>query len=117
MKIAKITLLALFTLLSFNTVKAVDTEKTNTTNNSSPEKKPRKSSSVVFTIDMYQIDHTLYFNPNYEGCEFNITIDGNVVYTGIIDEEGIVTLPDYFVGDFDVILDFYGCILTSSITL
>ncbi len=118
MKTIKFNLYLLITLLAFcgkvSAAEGFDNPNAGTTE---PEKLPRNTLLVELSIDMYQIDHTLYFNPDYVGSQFDLEVNGRVIYTGIIDEEGIVTLPDYFVGDFDVILDFYGCILTSSITL
>ena len=122
---AKFNLFILFTLLSFNTVKAFDSNDTDSSSSSSlssnedePKKGPRKSRRVSLTINMYQVDHTLYFNPEYVGCEFELSIDGKVVYVGIIeDKDGVVTLPNYLTGDFDVNLNFGGQNLTSTISL
>lgn len=59
----------------------------------------------ILTPEVYIDDYTLIFDTSFEGLSVELLQDDEVVYSGIIDENGEVVLPDYLVGEYE--LRFY----------
>ena len=55
-------------------------------------------------ISAIQSDHAFTFAEYLAGETIEIVSDGTVVYTSIIGEDGMVTVPDNLVGDFTLVL-------------
>lgn len=55
-------------------------------------------------ISATQSDHIFTFAEYLAGETIEIVSDGTVVYTSIIGEDGMVTVPDNLVGDFTLVL-------------
>ena len=67
-------------------------------NNNSKGTKPR---SPIAPIYVEQNDYTLSFDESCIGCSVTLIDDeDNIVYTDIVDENGIVELPNNLSGDY-----------------
>ena len=66
------------------------------------DKTPKPRTPMVIP-DVYIDDYTLTFDESCIGCPLTlIDEDDNIVYTTIIDETGIVELPDTLSGIFEI---------------
>ncbi len=86
--------------------------KNNTHSNGGPHRSPEPSVIVIIN------DTYIEFDTLYSGC--NVTIidsDGLTVYSLIIDENGIISLPDNIEGIFELQLYVYDDIYTGEIEL
>lgn len=60
----------------------------------------------AYIPSVYLEDTTLSFEASCIGCTITLLQNHNAVFTAIIDEDGIVVLPDYLFGVYELQLQF-----------
>lgn len=60
---------------------------------------PKRPRIPAYIPSVYLEDTTLSFEASCIGCTITLLQNNNVVFTAIIDEDGIVVLPDYLFGE------------------
>ncbi len=66
--------------------------------------KPKKAPSLCITI--YQLEHMLQFDDYFENCTVLLKqdLDEDAVYSTTVNEDGIVFIPDIYMGDYYLVL-------------
>lgn len=100
-KIITLTIL-LSAFLSVNAQRVIlnPTHQDKSTEHNKLERSPIRIPSV------YLEDTTLSFEASCIGCTITLLQNHNAVFTAIIDEDGIVVLPDYLFGVYELQLQF-----------
>ena len=60
---------------------------------------PSKSPTLLY---MSQSGNVFFFDQSYEGCAVSLLLNDVVVYSAVVDEDGLVTLPDTFSGTYEL---------------
>ena len=110
-------LLAVFGLAKANInqveVPVVMTEKVVNPNGSQNE--PHRSPEATLVI--YQSGSIFYFGESYAGCTVTLLSDNVEVYTDIVGNDGIVTIPTSFTGTFVLCITIGSQVFSAEIEL
>lgn len=60
---------------------------------------PGKSLTFLY---IYQSGNVFFFDQSYEGCGVSLLLNDVVVFSAVVDEDGLVTIPETFIGTYEL---------------
>lgn len=100
----KLFVILFFTIALTNVAMAIDsdlvilTEKIDNpiSGNGGPSKQPSVS------LEIYQTDNVFFFGESFVGCAVSLLVNDVVVFSTEVNENGLVTIPETFIGTYEL---------------
>lgn len=54
------------------------------------------------SIFIYQNAYVFFFGEDYAGCSVSLLLNNVVVFSAVVDENGLVTIPETFIGTYEL---------------
>lgn len=70
------------------------------TNPSTQHGDPTKDPSSP--LEIFQTDNVFFFGESYVGCVVSLLLNNVVVFSTVVDEDGLVTIPETFIGSYEL---------------